>query len=64
MKNFTPIYNKRLGLEPQGIYEYFLDNFWFKAAGPFYKFDLSILEPLVEHKEGGGARPWIVLSRM
>ena len=33
MKNFTPVYNKRLGLEPPGIYEYSLDNFWFKAAG-------------------------------
>jgi len=32
MKNFTPIYNKRLGLEPQGIYEYSLDNFWFKSV--------------------------------
>jgi len=31
MKNFTPVYNKRLGLEPQAIYEYFLDNFWFKT---------------------------------
>jgi len=33
MKNFSSIYNKRLGLEPPCIYEYFLDNFWFKAAG-------------------------------
>ncbi len=32
MKNFKPVYNKRLGLEPQGIYEYYLDNFWFKSA--------------------------------
>ena len=32
MKNFTSIYNKRLGLKPEGIYEYYLDNFWFKAA--------------------------------
>jgi glycine/D-amino acid oxidase-like deaminating enzyme len=33
MRNFSSTYNKRLGLEPPGIYEYFLDNFWFKAAG-------------------------------
>ncbi len=33
MKNFTPTFAKRQGLEPPGLYEYFLDNFWFKAAG-------------------------------
>jgi gamma-glutamylputrescine oxidase len=33
MKNFSSTYNKRLGLEPPGIYEYFLDNFWFKTVG-------------------------------
>ncbi|OQY08213.1 MAG: hypothetical protein B6I22_01195 [Desulfobacteraceae bacterium 4572_123] len=33
MKHFSSIYNRRLGLEPPSIYEYFLDNFWFKAAG-------------------------------
>ena len=33
MKNFTPVYKKRLGLEPPGIYEYSLDNFWFKTVG-------------------------------
>jgi len=33
MKNFTPVYKKRLGLEPPGIYEYSLDNFWFKTLG-------------------------------
>jgi glycine/D-amino acid oxidase-like deaminating enzyme len=33
MKNFTPTFVKRQGLEPPGLYEYFLDNFWFKAAG-------------------------------
>jgi len=33
MKNFTPVYKERLGLEPPGIYEYSLDNFWFKTVG-------------------------------
>ena len=33
MKNFTPTFFKRQGLVPPGLYEYFLDNFWFKAAG-------------------------------
>lgn len=33
MKYFSSIYKKRNGLEPQGIYEYFVDNFWFKTAG-------------------------------
>ena len=32
MKNFTPVYKKRLGLKPQAIYEYYLDNFWFKTV--------------------------------
>lgn len=43
MKNFTSIFSKREGLKPPELYEYFLDNFWFKAA------DLendSINEPL------------------
>ena len=33
MKNFTSISSKREGLKPPELYEYFLDNFWFKAAG-------------------------------
>jgi glycine/D-amino acid oxidase-like deaminating enzyme len=33
MKNFSPVYTKRQGLKPPELYEYFLDNFWFKAAG-------------------------------
>ena len=33
MKNFTPTFVERQGLVPPGLYEYFLDNFWFKAAG-------------------------------
>jgi glycine/D-amino acid oxidase-like deaminating enzyme len=33
MKNFTSISNKREGLKPPELYEYFLDNFWFKASG-------------------------------
>jgi glycine/D-amino acid oxidase-like deaminating enzyme len=33
MKNFSPVYTKRQGLRPPELYEYFLDNFWFKAAG-------------------------------
>jgi len=33
MKNFTPTFIQRQGLKPPGLYEYFLDNFWLKAAG-------------------------------
>ncbi len=33
MKNFSPVYTMRQGLRPPELYEYFLDNFWFKAAG-------------------------------
>jgi hypothetical protein len=33
MKNFTPTFVKRQGLLPPGLYAYFLDSFWFKAAG-------------------------------
>jgi glycine/D-amino acid oxidase-like deaminating enzyme len=33
MKNFSPVYTRRQGLRPPELYEYFLDNFWFKAAG-------------------------------
>ena len=33
MKYFSPQYTSRQGLKPPGLYEYFLDNFWFKAAG-------------------------------
>ena len=33
MKYFTPISGKREGLKPPELYEYFLDNFWFKASG-------------------------------
>ena len=33
MKYFTSISSKREGLKPPELYEYFLDNFWFKAAG-------------------------------
>ncbi len=33
MKNFSPQSTKRIGLKPPELYEYFLDNFWFKAAG-------------------------------
>ncbi len=33
MKNFSPIYTERQGLKPPELYEYFLDNFWFEAAG-------------------------------
>jgi len=32
MRNFSSTYTKRLGLEPPGIYEYYLDNFWSKTA--------------------------------
>jgi glycine/D-amino acid oxidase-like deaminating enzyme len=33
MKNFSPVYTRRQGLRPPELYEYFLDNFWFRAAG-------------------------------
>jgi gamma-glutamylputrescine oxidase len=31
MKNFKSTFSKRIGLEPPNLYEYFLDNFWFKT---------------------------------
>ena len=33
MKNFSPLYTRRQGLKPPALYEYFLDNFWFKSVG-------------------------------
>ena len=33
MKYFTPQSTGRQGLKPPGLYEYFLDNFWFKTVG-------------------------------
>jgi len=33
MKNFSPQSTKYRGLKPPALYEYFLDNFWFKSAG-------------------------------
>jgi glycine/D-amino acid oxidase-like deaminating enzyme len=33
MRNFSPTYSQRQGLKPPELYEYFLDNFWFKPAG-------------------------------
>jgi glycine/D-amino acid oxidase-like deaminating enzyme len=33
MKYFSPVYSKRDGLRPPELYEYFVDNFWFKSAG-------------------------------
>jgi len=33
MKYFSPQSTRRQGLKPPALYEYFLDNFWFKAAG-------------------------------
>jgi gamma-glutamylputrescine oxidase len=33
MRNFSPVYSRRQGLRPPELYEYFLDNFWFRAAG-------------------------------
>lgn len=33
MKNFTSVFSKRDGLKPPELYEYFLDNFWFKTVG-------------------------------
>jgi len=32
MRNFSPVYSRREGLRPPELYEYFLDNFWFRAA--------------------------------
>ena len=33
MKNFSPQSTKHQGLKPPELYEYFLDNFWFKSVG-------------------------------
>jgi hypothetical protein len=33
MKYFSPQSTRHQGLKPPELYEYFLDNFWFKAAG-------------------------------
>jgi len=33
MKYFSPPSTRRQGLKPPALYEYFLDNFWFKSAG-------------------------------
>ena len=33
MRNFSSVYSRRQGLKPPELYEYFLDNFWFRAAG-------------------------------
>jgi len=33
VKYFRSVYGKREGLKPPELYEYFLDNFWFKTAG-------------------------------
>ena len=33
MKNFSSVYSRRQGLKPPELYEYFLDNYWFEAAG-------------------------------
>ena len=33
MKYFSPIYKPGKNLRPPDLYEYSLDNFWFKAAG-------------------------------
>jgi hypothetical protein len=33
MKYFSPQSTLHQGLKPPELYEYFLDNFWFKAAG-------------------------------
>ena len=32
MKNFLPAYSKRQGLKPPELYEYFVDNFWFRTV--------------------------------
>ena len=32
MKNFSPAYSKRQGLKPPELYEYFVDNFWFRTT--------------------------------
>jgi len=43
VKYFSPIYKPGKNLRPPDLYEYFVDNFWFKAAGLE---DQSINEPL------------------
>ena len=32
MKYFSPVSSKRQGLRPPELYEYFVDNFWFKTV--------------------------------
>jgi hypothetical protein len=32
MKYFSPVYKPGKNLRPPDLYEYFVDNFWFKAA--------------------------------
>ena len=43
MKYFSPVYRSRKNLRPPDLYEYSVDNFWFKAAGMQ---DQIINEPL------------------
>jgi len=43
MKYFRPIFKPGKNLRPPDLYEYFVDNFWFKAAGLD---DQAINEPL------------------
>jgi len=43
VKYFSPIYKSGKNLRPPDLYEYFVDNFWFKAAGLE---DQAINEPL------------------
>ena len=33
MRYFSPVYKPRMNLRPPDLYEFSLDNFWFKAAG-------------------------------
>jgi len=57
MKCFSPPSTRRNGLKPPALYEYFIDNFWFKSAGLEHE---RINEPLRgDHKAdiviiGGG----------
>lgn len=32
MRNFSPTHKRGQNLRPPDLYEYFVDNFWFKAA--------------------------------
>jgi hypothetical protein len=42
MKYFSPGFSKKQGLNPPDLYEYSIDNFWFKSAGVEHEKSLKI----------------------